>query len=104
MHVADASRAVGVMGKLLGSGRDAWAAEVAAGQDKLRVQFEAQQRARVRLSPEEATRRALRVDFQPADIPTPRFIGVREVAPSLDALVPFIDWTPFFHAWELKGI
>jgi len=103
VHVADASRAVGVMGKLLGSGKDAYAAEVVAAQDKLRVQFEAQQRARVRLSPEEASRRGLKLDFKPADIPTPRFIGVHEVAPSLDALVPFIDWTPFFHAWELKG-
>jgi len=103
VHVADASRAVGVMGKLLGQGRDGYAAEVAAGQEKLRVQFEQQQRARVRLSPEEAARRALRIDFQPADIPAPRFIGVREVSPSLDSLVPFIDWTPFFHAWELKG-
>ena len=103
VHVADASRAVGVMGKLLGSTRDAYAAEVAAAQDKLRVQFEAQQRSRVKLSPEEAARRALRIDFKPADIPAPRFIGVREVAPSLDTLVPYIDWTPFFHAWELKG-
>jgi 5-methyltetrahydrofolate--homocysteine methyltransferase len=103
VHVADASRAVGVMGKLLGAGRDAYAAEVVAAQDRLRVQFEAQQKARVRLSSEEAARRALRIDFKPADIPAPRFIGVREVAPALDALVPFIDWTPFFHAWELKG-
>ena len=103
VHVADASRAVGVMGKLLGAGRDAYATEVVATQDRLRVQFEAQQKARVKLSTEEAARRALRVDFKPADIPAPRFIGVREVAPSLDALVPFIDWTPFFHAWELKG-
>jgi 5-methyltetrahydrofolate--homocysteine methyltransferase len=104
VHVADASRAVGVMSKLLGSAKDVFAAEVAAGQDKLRTQFEAQQRARVKLSTDEAARRALRIDFKPADIPAPRFIGVREVAPSLDALVPFIDWTPFFHAWELKGI
>jgi 5-methyltetrahydrofolate--homocysteine methyltransferase len=103
VHVADASRAVGVMGKLIGRDRVAYAAEVAAAQEKARIQFEAQQRARVRLSPDEARRRALRIDWRAEDVPAPSFIGVREVAPSLDALVPYIDWTPFFHAWELKG-
>src|SRR5206468_10802249 len=35
--------------------------------------------------------------------PKPEFLGVRVCAPSLGDLVPFIDWSPFFHAWELRG-
>jgi len=103
VHVNDASRAVGVMGKLLGRERDAYAAEVAASQDKARAQFEAQQRSRVRLSPEEARARALRIEWREEDIPQPSFTGVRTVTPALDALVPYIDWSPLFHAWEIKG-
>ena len=38
-----------------------------------------------------------------ADVPAPSFIGRREVEVPLADLVPFIDWTFFFHAWELKG-
>jgi 5-methyltetrahydrofolate--homocysteine methyltransferase len=38
------------------------------------------------------------------DLPKPSFLGPRRIAPQpLEELVPFIDWTPFFHAWELKG-
>jgi 5-methyltetrahydrofolate--homocysteine methyltransferase len=103
VHVNDASRAVGVMGKLLGREKEAYAASVVAAQDKARAQFEAQQRARVRLSPEEARARALHIEWEADDIPAPAFTGVRTVTPALDSLVPYIDWSPFFHAWEMKG-
>ena len=49
-------------------------------------------------------RRGLRIDWRADDVPEPAFTGVRTVEPPLDQLVPLIDWTPFFHAWELKGI
>ncbi|HYU15458.1 MAG TPA: dihydropteroate synthase, partial [Candidatus Acidoferrum sp.] len=90
VHVRDASRAVGVMSKVLGAARDGFAAEVAAEQDRLRQQFAAQKRSRVRLSLEEARRRAPRIVWRPEDIPTPSFIGPRTVEPDVDHLVPFI--------------
>ena len=103
VHVSDASRAVGVMGRAIGRDKEALAAEVAETQARLREQFEAQQRSRVKLSLEEARRRAPRFEWRASDLCTPSFIGVRTVTPSLEELVPYIDWSPFFHAWELKG-
>ncbi len=104
VHVQDASRAVGVMGKVLSdSARPAYAVEIAAQQQKAREQYAARERSRVRLSPEEARGRALRIQWRPEDVPQPSFLGVRTVEPALDELVPLIDWSPFFHAWELKG-
>jgi 5-methyltetrahydrofolate--homocysteine methyltransferase len=105
VHVQDASRAVGVMGRVLSeSARDTFAAEVAALQERAREQYAARERSRVRLAPEEARRRGLAIEWRAEDIARPAFLGVRTVEPSLDELVPLIDWTPFFHAWELKGI
>jgi 5-methyltetrahydrofolate--homocysteine methyltransferase len=104
VHVQDASRAVGVMGKVLSdSARPGYATEIAAQQQKARDQYAARERSRVRLSPEEARRRALRIQWRPEDVPRPSFLGVRTVEPALDELVPLIDWSPLFHAWELKG-
>ncbi|HKE16928.1 MAG TPA: vitamin B12 dependent-methionine synthase activation domain-containing protein, partial [Kofleriaceae bacterium] len=104
VHVQDASRAVGVMGRVLSdSARPAFAAETAALQARAREQYAARERGRVRLAPDEARRRALRIEWRAEDVPQPSFIGPRTVEPALDELVPFIDWTPFFHAWELKG-
>ena len=52
----------------------------------------------------EARRRAVQLEW-PAPPPKPSFLGVREFrAYPLEELVPRIDWTPFFQAWELKGI
>ena len=105
VHVQDASRAVGVMGRLLSeANRGPFADEIAAQQAKAREQFAARARSRVRLSVEEAARRALRIEWRAEDIPKPSFLGVRTVEPALEELVPLIDWSPFFHAWELKGI
>jgi 5-methyltetrahydrofolate--homocysteine methyltransferase len=104
VHVQDASRAVGVMGKVLSdSARPAYAVEIAAQQQKAREQYAARERSRVRLSPEEARGRALRIQWRQEDVPQPSFLGVHTVEPALDDLVPLIDWSPFFHAWELKG-
>ena len=52
---------------------------------------------------EEARENRTPIDWRPADIATPSFLGVRAVEDvSLDALSEFIDWTPFFHTWELQ--
>jgi len=104
VHVQDASRAVGVMGKLLSEGaRDGFAVEVAAQQVRAREQYAARERNRVKLSPDEARRRSLRIEWKAEDVPQPAFVGVRTVEPKLDELIPLVDWSPFFHAWELKG-
>src|SRR5258708_24032213 len=53
---------------------------------------------------EKARERRTPIQWKESDIPTPEFSGIRALRNlSLDELVPFIDWTPFFHTWELRG-
>lgn len=100
-HVLDASLAVGVVGKLLGADRDAFVTDNAGKQQRMREQFHAQNQPL--LSFDEAARRALKIDWEQTEIAKPSFLGLTEVAPAISELVGFIDWTPFFHAWEFKG-
>lgn len=103
VHVADASRAVGVAGSLLSDDlRPAFLARNAALQEELRKDHAGRQaRPLVPLSSARARRRAL--DWTAFDLPVPSFTGVRVEEPALGDLVPFVDWSPFFHAWELRG-
>jgi len=104
-HVKDASLAVGVVGKLRSADKRAdFERELAEDMDGLRAAH-AGNVARRKLVPiADARSRRLRIEWDAADLATPRFLGTKRVAPSLGELRPFIDWTPFFHAWELKGV
>jgi cobalamin-dependent methionine synthase I len=102
VHVLDASRAVGVAGSLANpKSRPAFAEKNRQEQEKSRRQH-AGQRAKL-LSLEKARRRRPRHDFKPEEIAAPDFTGARPLAVPLAELVPFIDWSPFFHTWELRG-
>jgi 5-methyltetrahydrofolate--homocysteine methyltransferase len=101
VHVPDASRVTDVVASLLSENqRDGFAAANRAAQQKLREQY-ANRGERSTLSYERARANRQRLDF--ADAPTPAFTGARQVDVVLAELVPFIDWTFFFSAWELKG-
>ena len=103
VHVLDASRAVGVVSSLLSSSqRPRFLEDTRRDQVTLREQYATRQQ-RPLLSYEAAKANRLRIDWAAADVPVPSFIGRREVEVPLANLVPFIDWTFFFHAWELKG-
>ncbi len=103
VHVLDASRAVDVVASLLSpERRDGFVAAAREEQETLRVQHGNRQ-SRPLLPYAKAQANRLRLDWQAADLPVPSFIGRRVVHVPLEALVPFIDWTFFFHAWELKG-
>src|SRR5215210_6509030 len=101
VHVLDASRVVGVVSNLLDPGRRAiLEQENAELQDRLRDQHA--ERDRKPLLPiEDARANRERVDFD--ELPVPAFTGTSTSEPTLDELVPYIDWQFFFHAWELKG-
>jgi 5-methyltetrahydrofolate--homocysteine methyltransferase len=103
VHVADASLAVGVLGKLLGPDHDPFVEANAAKQAGIREKFEAQQRRRKLLSWDEAKKRRAKLRFDESTVPTPAFTGLRAVEVPLAELAELIDWTPFFHAWQLKG-
>ncbi len=105
VHVLDASRAVGVVGTLLDRKRhDAFVAEVRAEYGELRKK-RADRREKSKLLPvDEARSRGLRIDWDEDRPRPPAAPGIHVVdSISVGDLRPYIDWTPFFQAWELQG-
>jgi 5-methyltetrahydrofolate--homocysteine methyltransferase len=104
VHVLDASRAVPVTTSLLSNdGKGAFVAEHRASYEKLRKQHSAPRQKLVSL--ETARQSRTPIKWRSEDIPVPEFTGVRVLDNfPLATLREFIDWTPFFHAWELKGV
>jgi len=102
IHVPDASLAVGVMGKLLSSDRGGYVTEIRTKQASLRDAHAAAQ-GRALLAPDQARARRPKLVFDAATVPVPAFLGARNVSVALDELVPWIDWSPLFHTWELSG-
>jgi 5-methyltetrahydrofolate--homocysteine methyltransferase len=100
VHVPDASLAVGVLGKLMGSERAAYLAEIAAKQQSQRDAFVAAQK-RPLLSLEDARARRTKLDF--TSIAKPAFTGTKNLDLDLAELAKWIDWSPFFHTWEMSG-
>jgi 5-methyltetrahydrofolate--homocysteine methyltransferase len=100
VHVLDASRVVDVVAQLLDpKRRAALDLDNRAQQEVLRVQHA--ERVRRPLLPLAAARsRGPKLTYDPPAAP---FIGTRLIEPTLDELVPYIDWQFFFHAWDLKG-
>ena len=105
VHVPDASRVVGVVSQLLNpETRPKFAAELAADYDRLRTEFAAKQREAKLVSIGEARNRRFAPDWSKEQIDTPAFTGVKVFDDfPLSELVDYIDWSPFFHAWELRG-
>ena len=105
VHVLDASRVVNVVSSLLSPESKApYMAEVVRKQEVQREEF-ASRRARKPLLPLSAARDRRQVfDWPTVDIPRPEFLGTRSFPDvPLAEIVPFIDWGPFFSAWELHG-
>jgi 5-methyltetrahydrofolate--homocysteine methyltransferase len=105
VHVLDASRVVNVVSSLLSpEAKPGFLAEVAAKQEKQREEFAARRSRKPLLALAAARRRRQRFDWAAVDIPLPEFLGTRAFAgvPLAD-IVPYIDWGPFFSAWELHG-
>ncbi len=105
VHVLDASRVVNVVSALLSpTQKPTFMANVSQVQERQRQDFLTRQSRRPLLSLTEARARAQTFDWTGIDIPRPEFLGARTFDPvPLEDIVPFIDWGPFFSAWELKG-
>ena len=107
VHVADASRAAGVISKLLSDDttqRDEFMTDLDA---EYRRVIEAHERAEVernRVSIDDARANCAKFAFDSSTVVAPTYTGVRTFD-SIDVaeLVPYIDWTPFFHTWSLRG-
>jgi 5-methyltetrahydrofolate--homocysteine methyltransferase len=101
VYVTDASRAVGVAGQLVSEElHDDFVTRTAAEYARLRERRASRNRAAKLRDLQSA--RELALPVQGAS-PAPRAPGIHELSPPLDALTTRIDWTPFFHAWELRG-
>jgi 5-methyltetrahydrofolate--homocysteine methyltransferase len=104
IHVVDASRAVGVVSNLLSSDTESYAAAIREEYATLRRQHDGR-RARTRLIPlADARQRRLQIDWAAYTPPKPHLLGVKSWQNfPIAQLRSFIDWTPFFTAWELSG-
>jgi 5-methyltetrahydrofolate--homocysteine methyltransferase len=103
VHVNDASRAVGVVANLLDPrAREDFGGKNAQSQARLRSIHEAKLEKPLVPIAEARAKRAV-LDFGPAELPKPAFLGRRVVELPLQELVEYIDWTFFFSAWELRG-
>ena len=104
VHVLDASRAVPVTTRLLSDeGKSAFVAQHRADYEALRKAHSAPKLSVVSI--EDARRRRTPIEWRAEDLPTPSFTGVRVLDNfPLATLREFIDWSPFFHTWGLKGI
>jgi 5-methyltetrahydrofolate--homocysteine methyltransferase len=103
VHVLDASRAVDVVSNLISKEhRPAYAKRNREQQEETRAKY-ANRTSRALISYVRARANHLTTEWDDLEIPAPWFVGRRVVNPSIDELIPYIDWTFFFTAWELKG-
>ncbi len=104
VHVLDASRAVPVTTSLLSDeNKPAFVAAHRTEYEKLRRTHAAPKQKLLPLEQARAHRTA--IQWRAQDLPTPEFMGVRVLDDfPLSTLRDYIDWTPFFHTWELKGV
>ncbi|MGB8535043.1 MAG: methionine synthase [Acidobacteriaceae bacterium] len=104
VHVLDASRAVPVTTSLLSEdGKEAFVVQHREDYERLRKSHAQPKQKLVGI--DTARKRRTPIEWRAEDIPTPSFTGVRALDNfPLATLRDFIDWSPFFHTWGLKGI
>jgi 5-methyltetrahydrofolate--homocysteine methyltransferase len=105
IYVQDASRAVGVVGNLLNPELKKTFTEENSREQESAREKHSLRKAQPLLTYAEARNKKPVYDWCAYQPPRPSFLGARAYSPvPLDEIVPYIDWTPFFHAWELRGI
>ncbi|MEN8681386.1 MAG: vitamin B12 dependent-methionine synthase activation domain-containing protein, partial [Akkermansiaceae bacterium] len=104
VHVLDASRSVPVTTALLSEDREKFIATNEENHQKAREKF-AGGKKKEALSIEQARANKVVIDWANYTPPVPEFTGTRTIkSQSLRELSNYIDWTPFFHTWELRGV
>ncbi|TDN39817.1 methionine synthase [Hymenobacter sp. UV11] len=104
VYVNDASRSVGVAASLLGSGKDTYTQTIKDEYAAMREDHASRQRDKNYLSIKAARANGYHADWETTPITKPSFLGTQVLDNyPLDELARYIDWTPFFHTWELKG-
>jgi 5-methyltetrahydrofolate--homocysteine methyltransferase len=105
IYVKDASRSVGVCQQLVTPDtRDAYVAHIKAEHERRREQHRNKSVKAPQLSLNQARAKKFKIDWATYTPPVPSFVGVRTFEDyPLDELMPYIDWMPFFNAWEFAG-
>ena len=107
IHVSDASRAVPVVSSLLSNDQKAaFVSNLNEEYDKARAAHSGRKVDLVKL--DKAREISEQLDWNNYEIPQPEFTGIRTLSSEnedvhINDLIPFIDWSPFFHTWELRG-
>ena len=103
VYVLDASRAVGVVSSLLSETQSkGYVADIQADYARLAEQHARSQEEKARAPIAAARANRLQIDASKV-ASAPSFLGTKTIEIPLEALIPYIDWTPFFQTWELKG-
>jgi 5-methyltetrahydrofolate--homocysteine methyltransferase len=105
VHVIDASRSVQITSKLLSKQtKSEYSKEIAEEYSNFRDEYSRRSEKKEHISIDDARRNKLEIDWNKEEIVTPNKMGVTVLNNvPLTELVEFIDWTPFFRTWELKG-
>jgi len=104
VHVNDASRAVTVVGNLLQEDHQLYKNSVRTEYEKFRAKFLERGKVKEYHSIAEARAKAFKIPWQEASIVEPQALGTQVMEElSLETLVPYIDWSPFFRSWDLHG-
>ncbi len=106
IYVTDASRAVGVVSSLLSdTQRDTYIADIRSEYNEVAERHERAERAKTRLPLAAARANAMQIDWSDYNVEAPKFTGAQVVEDwDLAEIARYIDWTPFFQTWELKGV
>jgi 5-methyltetrahydrofolate--homocysteine methyltransferase len=105
IYVKDASRSVGVCQQLVTKGAvDAYVSGIKAEHERRREQHRNKSAKTPQLSLHQARAKKFKIDWPTYTPPVPTFLGIRTFEDyPLQELVPYIDWMPFFNAWEFAG-
>ena len=103
VYVTDASRAVNTASSVLGEQAASFTASLREEYSTVRNRVNARRSKRAFLDLADARANAAPINWDSYQPPVPAELGVHEISPTLEELVPYIDWTPFFMTWELAG-
>ena len=105
MHVVDASRAVGVASQLLSdTARESFIEETRAEYVKVRERHHGKRSENEMITLDEARANKFKINWDGYVPPVPNFLGVKHFEQyPLEEIAKYIDWSPFFHTWELAG-
>ncbi len=104
IYVKDASRAVGVASNLVSDTRyEPFVADLRGEYERVRQQHAGRQKRQKWIDIAAARANRTPIDWAGHAPVRPNRPGIHVIEPALEELVDYIDWTPFFHAWELAG-